>query len=245
MDYRRKAFLIIIGTMEKIGIIGGVGPEATVQYYLQMVSRYRTLFNTAQYPEIVINSIDMKKMVDLVAAVDFEGLTTFLSNEIEILAKCGVKIAAVTSNTPHMVFDQLQARTNIKLISIVEAACAAVKSAQVSRVGLIGTKLTMTGKFYDKVAAKYGIGIFVPDEGDQTFIHTIYLGELVHNIIKPDTKARLISIVESMRAKYQLEGVILGGTELPLIIDEPDFPGFNVFNTTRIQIDAIFEAVRA
>ena len=229
--------------MKKIGIIGGLGPEATVQYYLILVKRYKEIFMTDNHPEIVINSVDMKRMVDLVAKKEFDGLIDFLSTEIALFEKCGIATAAISSNTPHMVFDQLQARTSVRLISIVEATCLAMKNSRVQRVGLLGTKLTMSGGFYQKESLKYGIQIFVPHEEDQVFIHDIYLKELVNNIIKPETKARLVKIVNSLQKEFQLEGVILGGTELPLIIDQPDFPYVKVFNTTRIHIDSILQAV--
>jgi aspartate racemase len=229
--------------VKKIGIIGGMGPEATVQYYLILVKRYKELFMTDNLPEIVINSVDMKRMVDLVARKDFDGLIDFLSPEIALFEKCGIGTAAISSNTPHMVFDQLQARTSVRLISIVEVTCLAIANSRVKRVGLLGTKLTMSGGFYQKESLKYGIQIFAPHEEDQVFIHDIYLKELVNNIIKPETKTRLVEIVASLQKEFQLEGVILGGTELPLIIDQHDFPYVKVFNTTRIHIDSILKAV--
>lgn len=228
--------------MKKIGIIGGLGPEATVQYYLILVKRYKEIFMTDNHPEIVINSVDMKRMVDLVARKEFDGLIDFLSAEIALFEKCGIETAAISSNTPHIVFDQLQAKTSIKLISIVEATCLAMKNSYVKSVGLLGTKLTMSSGFYEKESLKYGIQIFAPHEEDQIFIHDIYLKELVNNIIKPETKARLIEIIHSLQKEFQLEGIILGGTELPLIIDQRDFPHLKVFNTTRIHTDSILEA---
>src|SRR3990170_4548913 len=161
--------------MEKIGIIGGLGPEATVQYYLILVKRYKEMLVTDHLPEIVINSVDMKKMLDLVARKEFDGLIDFLSAEIELFERCGITTAAISSNTPHMVFDQLQARTSVKLISIVESACLEIKNSNMKRVGLMGTKLTMSGGFYQKVSRQYGIEIFTPHEEDQAFIHDIYL----------------------------------------------------------------------
>jgi aspartate racemase len=229
--------------VKKIGIVGGIGPEATVQYYLILVKRYKELFMTDNYPEIVINSIDMKRMVDLVARKDFDGLIDFLSAEIALFEKCGIATAAISSNTPHVVFDQLQAKTSVRLISIVEATCLAIANSQVKRVGLLGTKLTMSGGFYQKQSLKYGFQIFLPHEEDQVFIHDIYLKELVNNIIKPETKTRLVEIIVSLQKEFQLEGVILGGTELPLIIDQNDFPHVKVFNTTSIHIDSILQAV--
>jgi aspartate racemase len=141
-----------------------------------------------------------------------------------------------------MVFDQLQERTSVKLISIVESACLAIKESNVKRVGLLGTKLTMSGGFYQTTALKHGLEIFTPNEEDQLFIHEIYMKELVNNIIRPGTKARLISIISSLQKELKLEGVILGGTELPLIIDQDDFKDVKIFNTTKIHIDSILQA---
>jgi len=225
--------------MEKIGIIGGLGPEATVQYYLILVKRYKEILMTDDYPEIIINSVNMKKMLAFVARKEFDGLTDFLSAEIALFEKCGITTGAISSNTPHIVFDELQARTAVKLISIVESTCLAAKNSSVKRVGLLGTKLTMTGDFYQKVSGKYDIEIFTPHEEDQVFIHDIYLKELVNNIIRPETKNKLIEIILSLQKEFELEGVILGGTELPLIIDQEDFTDIKIFNTTKIHIDSI------
>ena len=227
----------------KIGIIGGLGPEATIQYYAFLIKRYKETVLADDYPEIIINSVNMKHVLEMVATKDFDSLVGLLSDEIALFEKCGVTTAAISSNTPHMVFDQLQARTPVKLISIVESTCHAITTSQLKRVGLLGTKLTMTGGFYQTVGLKYGIEIFTPHEEDQIFIHDFYLKELIHNIIKPETKARLIQIIRSLKKEFQLEGVVLGGTELPLIIDQKDFDDVKIFNTTKIHIDAILQAV--
>jgi aspartate racemase len=97
----------------------------------------------------------------------------------------------------------------------------------------------MTNGFYDNVAEKYGINIIIPDNDKQDFIHDKYMTELVFNKIVPETKERLIQIIKELKEKESIEGLILGGTELPLILKQSDFENIKIFNTTEIHVESI------
>ena len=225
--------------MKKIGIIGGVGPESTIEYYRLIIKRFQERLNTKNYPEFIISSINMTEMLSYVFNNNLDGLIDFLTVRIKILEMSGVDYATIASNTPHIVFDELQKNVSIPLISIVEETCKEISVRKMKHVGLFGTKSTMNAGFYNKAAKKYGIDIFIPDSKDQDFIHEKYMSELLFNRIVPETKKELIRIVRELKEKESIEGLILGGTELPLILSQFDFSDIVILDTTKIHVESI------
>lgn len=227
--------------MKTAGIVGGIAPESTIQYYRLMVDLYREKISDGSYPPILINSIDMTRMLDLIGKGELPAVTDYLLGEVEKLADGGADFAFLASNTPHIVFKALQARSPLPLISIVEAARDAVQAQGLKKVGLFGTRFTMEGGFYTEAFEAAGITIVTPDEANKTFIHDKYMGELVNGIFKDETRAQLLKIVDQLRQQDHVEGIVLGGTELPLILTEPSWQGLPFFDTTRIHAE---QAVR-
>jgi len=225
--------------MNKIGIIGGIGPESTVEYYRLLIKTFRERLNTNQYPEILLHSIDMTEMLNYVFTNQLDELVEFLKSKIKILEKLNVDYIALASNTPHLVFEKLQESVNVKMISIVEETCKAISIAGIKKVGLLGTKSTMSKGFYQKVGENNGIKIVIPNEENQNYIHEKYMDELVFNKIIPETKKELIQIINGLEVNENIEGIVLGGTELPLILKQEDFDNIIVFNTTEIHVNAI------
>ena len=227
--------------MNKIGIIGGIGPESTVEYYRLLIKLFRTKLDTNQYPEILLYSIDMTEMLGYVFDNQLYELVKFLKSKIKILEKSNVDYVALASNTPHLVFEKLQESVNVKMISIVEETCKAISKSGIKKVGLLGTKSTMSKGFYQKAGENNGIEIVIPNDENQNFVHEKYMGELVFNNINPKTKERLIQIVNDLVIEEKIEGIVLGGTELPLILEQKDFDKLTVFNTTEIHVNAILD----
>jgi aspartate racemase len=223
--------------MKTIGIIGGIGPESTIEYYRQIITSYRQLKQDESYPQIIINSIDMKKMLDLIEAKGLVRLTEYLLGEVQKLARAGADLGLLASNSPHIVFDELSRRSPIPLLSIVEAACQATKKLGLKRVGLFGTRFTMQGRFYPDLFSRERITLVVPGEVEQAYIHEKYMSELVNGIIVPETRERLLTIVDRLKAHEGIEGLILGGTELPLILREETYSGIPFLDTTKIHVD--------
>jgi aspartate racemase len=137
--------------MKTLGIVGGIGPESTIEYYRQIIASYRQRKHDGSYPLIIINSIDMKKMLDLIGANELARLTDYLLREVQKLAKAGADLGLLASNSPHIVFDGLSRQSPIPLLSIVEAACEETKKLGMKRVGLLGTRFSMQGRFYPDV----------------------------------------------------------------------------------------------
>ena len=225
--------------MKIIGIIGGIGPESTIEYYRAIVASHAERKPDGGYPSVIINSIDLKKLLGFVIANEPVKLTDYLVDEIERLARAGAQCGLVAANTPHMVFDEIQRRSPIPLISIVEATCEAAKALGLTKVGLFGARFTMQGRFYPDVFSREGIALAVPDENDQAFIHRIYFDELVKGIVLPETRERLLTIVDNMKERDAIQALILGGTELSLIVRDATVRGIPVLDTTRIHAKAI------
>ena len=224
--------------MKILGIIGGVGPESTIEYYRNVIALYRERQRDGSYPEFIINSVDLKKGLDFMAANDLAGMADYLLEGIGKLARAGANFGLFSANTPHIVFDELASKSPIPLISIVEATCAAAKARKLKRLALLGTRFTMQGTFYSKVFTREGIELVVPDAKDQEYIHDKYLNELVPGKFLPETRAELLAIVDCMKAKSDIDGVILAGTELPLILRDADHKGIPLLDTTKIHCQA-------
>ncbi len=226
--------------MKTIGIIGGIAPESTIVYYKEIVQSFLALNKENNYPQIIINSINMKEMLDYLASNDLDGLTQFLLAEIDKLEKAGADFGLLASNTPHIVFDRLKKGSKTPLLSIVELACRKAEAMKLKRVGLFGTKFTMKNTFYKEVFSLKDIFIITPDDESQEFIHRIYFDELVKGVFKDDTKSSLLKIIAKMKAVDNIDGLVLGGTELPLILkaNDGDIP---FLDTTKIHVEGIIE----
>jgi aspartate racemase len=194
-----------------LGIIGGIAPESTVEYYRLIISSYQTRRPDGNYPAIVVNSINLRRMLDLVAAGQTLDLAEYLSGEIRKLAAAGADLALLASHTPHLVFDALENASPIPLISIVRSSCMAARTLGLKKLGLVVTRFTMQGKFYPEVFAKEGIAVVPPTEKDQNYTHDKYMSELVNARFLPDTRRGWLAVVERMKQKRGIDGVILGG----------------------------------
>jgi aspartate racemase len=240
--------------MKTVGIIGGIGPESTIEYYRLIIAGYREwqsgtgvspMDSHAQdaratsYPSIIINSVDLTKLIGWVTSNELKPLTDYLVGEMERLARAGADFGALASNTPHIVFDQIRERSPIPLISIVESTREAAQGLELKRVGLFGTRFTMKGRFYPDAFSKAGMSILAPNEDEQAYIHEKYMGELLNNIFLTETRQRLLEIVDRMKERDGIEGLILGGTELPLILRDTEHNGTPFLDTTKIHVQRI------
>ena len=224
--------------MKTLGIIGGLGPESTIDYYGKIIALYRERTGDGSYPQFIINSINLKKGLDFMDANNLTGMADYLVEEIGKLARAGATVGLISANTPHIVFDDVASQSSIPLISIVEATCAAAKLRKLKRLALFGTRYTMQATFYPKVFSREGIELLVPDPEDQTYIHNKYLNELVPGQFLPETRAGLLAIVDRMKANSGIDGVILAGTELPLILRDSEHNGIPLLDTTEIHCEA-------
>ncbi len=224
--------------MKVLGIVGGIGPDSTIDYYRSIVHQYRQAAD-GRSPALVIRSVDVNVLVKLMSAAQYPEVVTYLSAAIANLAAAGADFAIISANTPHIVFDELQALSPIPLLSIVEATCQAAQALQLHRLALIGTRFTMKGDFYPRVFSREGIELIVPGDEEQDYIHEIYLGELLKGTFLPETRQKVCKIVERLVHDHGIQGAILAGTELPLLLgDVTAVAGVPFLDTTQIHVQA-------
>ena len=148
--------------MKTLGIIGGIAPASTIEYYRMLIATYQQRRPDGSNPPVIINSIDMQTMLRLIAADALDEVTAYLAAEIDKLVQAGAEVGLLASNTPHIVFDRLQSRARIPLISIVEATFGVARGMNLTRVGLLGTRFTMQSAAYPSVFTRRGIMVVVP-----------------------------------------------------------------------------------
>ena len=224
--------------MKTLGIIGGLGPESTIDYYQKIIALYRERTRDGSYPEFIVNSVNLRKGLNFMDANDLAGMADYLLEGIGKLARAGADFGLISANTPHIVFDDVAPKSPIPLISIVEATCATAKARNLKRLALFGTRYTMRANFYPKVFSREGIALLVPEGEDQDYLHEKYFSELVPGKFLPETRAGLLAIVDRMKANSGIDGVILAGTELPLILRNAEHKGIPFLDTTKIHCEA-------
>ena len=223
--------------MKRLGIVGGIAPESTVEYYRQIVALYRARVTDGSYPPLVINSIDMNRMRRLVEAGELDRLADYLQGELQRLADAGADFALLASNTPHLIFDELERRSPVPLLSIIGAALDAAVALGLKRVGLLGTRFTMQGGVYNRVFARGGVEVVTPGEADQTYVHDKYMGEFIEGVFLDETREGLLAVVDRLKERAGVDGVVLGGTELPLILTDAAGRWIPFLDTTRIHAE--------
>jgi len=223
--------------MKLLGMIGGTGPESTIDYYRLLIAAFRERRPDGGSPPLIINSIAGDQLLNLLNTNDLAGVTATLLPELRRLEQAGVEIGLLTSCTLHIVFDDLRRSSPIPLISIVEATAEAVEGQRLKRVGLFGTRLTMTNGFFHKVFEQAGIELVTPDTTDQEYIDATYFTELVRGVFREQTRKRFVAIAQGMKQHRGIEGLILGGTELPLLLRDANDIAIPVFDATRLHVE--------
>lgn len=224
--------------MKTIGIIGGLGPESTLDYYREIIAAFKASHGNLEYPEIIIYSVNLGEILPLLDEKNWSGFSEILLKKIDALYRAGAEFAAIASNTPHIIFHDLQSRSPIPLLSIVEATCAKAKQLGLKRAALMGTKFTMESDSYQKVCIPEGISIVVPSAEEQHFINQKLFTEIEFGIFKDSTREALLDIAKRMLEEESIDALILGCTELPLIIPENTL-GIPFLNTTAIHCERI------
>ncbi len=226
--------------MKKIGLIGGLGPESTLDYYRGIIDAFKETYERSGYPEISMESMNLKSFMSLVESGRWDDIAEIMGMHFEVLRQGGAEIGAIASNTPHKVFTEIQKRTTLPLVSIVESTCTYAVAEGLGNLFLMGTQITMESDFYQTVFDKEGIALTVPTKDEQGYIQDKLFSEIEFGIIREETKAAFLSIIERHRSEETIDGVIAGCTELPLIIRQEDFT-VPYLDTTAIHIAGIVE----
>jgi aspartate racemase len=229
-------------SMKRVGLVGGLGPESTVDYYRRILAAWERL-DPGSTPSIVIDSLDVATALRLVER-DRPALVDYLLASLVRLAGAGVEFAAMTANTPHIVFDELAARSPVPLLSIVEVCAQEARARGLNRLLLLGTRFTMAADFFPQVLARQGIEVVAPGEADRTWLHERYVGELLKGDFRAETRRDVAALVERLRVESGVDGLILGGTELPLLLGEAVIAGLPALDTTQLHVAAIVARLR-
>ena len=228
--------------MRKLGLVGGMGPESTIPYYHGIVHGVQRALGKPVFPELSIESVNLFEILRLCQEQRHDELVERLLKAIDNLARSGADFAALSANTPHIVFDKLQERSPLPLISIVEAACEEAGRRGVKKLGLLGTIFTMTGDFFKSPFIKNGIQVVVPKESELSLISDRITSELELGIVKDETRAYFQQVIAGMQAEDGIEAIVLGCTELPLVLNDEVSP-VPCLDTMQIHIDAIIREI--
>ena len=225
--------------MRTVGIIGGLGPESTIDYYRSIIARCRARRPNAGYPHIIINSLDVDKGIAMLDARRLGDLADYLATGVALLARAGADFGAIAANTPHLVFDEVRHRSAIPLFSIVRAAADHAKALGLKRLGLLGTGFTMRASFYPDEFQRAGMALVLPRESEREFIHRKYIDELLNNQFLTETRNEVLNIAHRMKNDDGIEALVLAGTELPLLLRDSGTPSIEFLDTTAIHVEAV------
>lgn len=228
--------------VKKLGILGGMGPESTLMYYREIAMRYRERVGADEFPRLTIEALDMYRAVGLCKSDRLDELVEYLVSGLESLEAAGADFAVLASNTPHVVFDRLQERSRIPLISIVETACDAAASQRIGRIAWLGTGFTMAHPYFEEAFRRRGIEVVSPNEEDRIRIDGIIADELEFGIVRAESKRAIDAVLEALRDERGIEAAVLGCTELPLMYDGASAP-VPLFDTARLHIERIMDVL--
>ena len=221
---------------KRIGILGGISHESTIKYYEYILKKYYAKKRDYRYPEVVIFSLNLQKLTGYENRGDIDGYIRYILSGLKALEDAGAKFIVIAANSPHSVFDVIQKRTSVPVISIVEITAQAAQKKNLQKLLLIGIKFTMQSPFYKDVFQKYGMEVLTPTEKEQDEINTIIFNELVIGVFKEETRTKLLEIINN----YDADGVILGCTELSLILNQED-TRVNLLNTLELHAQAALD----
>lgn len=199
-----------------IGIIGGISPVSTLEYYRSLISMYYARKGDYYYPEIIIKSLDFGHYTDLEDESLIDEYISYISDSVEALALAGADFAIMAANSAHSVFEEVSGRARIPMLSIVDAAAREASRLKMKKVLLTGIKYTMDRDFYARGFARAGISVIVPSEAHKKEIDRIIFGELALEKFDGGSRRWFIEMAED----YDADGVILGCTELPLLVGD-------------------------
>jgi len=233
-----------VNRMKKIGIIGGIGPESTLLYYRGIIEAFREDYGKTGFPPMVIESLDLKTTIDLVQQGKWDSVSNLIALHCEQLKEAGAAFGIIASNTPHRVFTDIRRKTTLELISIVDVTGEHCVASGLKRPLLIGTLFTMQADFYTVQLNRRGVTVSVPQQEEQEFIQQKLFSEIEMGIIKDETRLALNALITHAASACACDSIILGCTELPLILRQEDF-SLPLIDTAALHIRAAVRKVTA
>ena len=222
--------------MKKIGILGGMSYESTIKYYDLILQKYYDRYQDYYYPEILIYSLNFQKVIDYELGDDERIYVDYLMEGINSLQKGGVDFIVMAANSPHAVYDDLVQLSKIPILSIVKATAERAQQENLKKLLLLGIKFTMQSSFYQEFFAKSDMEVITPSDSEQDIINKIIFDELVIGKFTKESKQMLLKIVND----YKVDAVILGCTELPLILQQND-TDLILLDTVELHVEAVLK----
>ncbi len=219
--------------MKKIGILGGMSYESTIKYYELILQKYYDIYDDYYYPEILIYSLNFQKVIDYELGDDEGIYVKYLMTGINSLQNGGVDFIIMAANSPHAVYEDLIQLAKVPILSIVKATAEEAQRENLNKLLLLGIKFTMQSSFYQEFFAKLNMRIITPSEPEQDAINQIIFDELVIGNVTEESKHKLLNIINN----YEIDGVILGCTELPLILQQKD-TNIKLLDTVEVHVEA-------
>ena len=230
------------GNMKKLGLVGGMGPESTVPYYHDIVYGVKEKIGKDFFPNLTIESVNVFDVLQLCGEQKYDELTDYLMKAINNLISSGADFVALSANTPHIVFDRLQEKSAVPLVSIIEATRDEAIRLKKQKLGLLGTIFTMTGDFFKTPFIESGIEIIVPTIEEMEFVNQKISSELELGIVKEETLQSFQKIIERMKKENGIEAIVLGCTELPLLLNDEVSP-VPCLDTMKIHIQTLVDMI--
>lgn len=228
--------------MKKLGLVGGMGPESTIPYYHDIVYGVQDKVGKNFFPNLTIESVNVFDVLRLCSEEKYDELTDYLMRAIINLINSGADFIALSANTPHIVFDRLKEHSTVPLISIIEATRDEAIRLNKNKLGLFGTIFTMKGDFFKSPFVNSNIEIIIPTEEEMEFINHKISSELELGIVKEETLIGFQKIIERMKRDSGIEAIILGCTELPLLLNDEVSP-VPCLDTMKIHINPLVEMI--
>ncbi|OAN34050.1 aspartate/glutamate racemase family protein [Microbacterium sp. H83] len=229
--------------MKTIGVLGGMSWESSLEWYRLANQRVGELLGGHHSAKIVLDSVDFAEIEALQARGDWDAAGQLLADRAAALESAGAELLVLCTNTMHLVADRIRDAVGIPFLHIADVAASAVTSAGLTTVGLLGTAFTMEQPFYAERLAAHGIRTLIPDAEDRRAVHSIIYDELVHGVIRDESRRRFTEVIDRLVAAGA-EGIILGCTEIELLVSADD-AAVPVFPTTALHVEAaVTEALR-
>ena len=230
--------------MRKIGLVGGTGPESTLMYYRELNTRIDRMTGGKAMPDIAIESVNFRRAWGYVEKGQYDLLADYLAEKINSLAAGGAEVISLTAGTMHIVMDDLLKKTKVELVSIPRAVCREAQKRGYRKIGLLGTIFTMEQDYMKTDFQEAGIEIVIPDKADRELIAGRILEELENGIVKETTMKEFQKIILKMREREGIEAVVLGCTELPMILNRDNCP-VPCLDSVEIHINELIERAAA
>lgn len=228
--------------MKKLGLVGGMGPESTIPYYHDIVYGVQEKVGGDVFPNLTIESVNVFEVLEYCKTQKYDELVAYLMKAINNLVKSGADFVALSANTPHIVFDKLQEQVKVPMVSIIEATRDEALRQNKKKLGLLGTFFTMTGEFYRKPFVDRSIEIVVPTVEEMELVNEKIASELERGIMTEETLQMLQKVIYRMKEEDGIEAIILGCTELPLILND-DVSPVPCLDTMKIHVNTLVNMI--